>query len=258
MAMNLESKVAIVTGGGSGIGRAMSLGLAAAGAAVCVADVAIGGAEETAAMIAEKGGRGMAVQVDVTDRASIRRMVEAVVQRFCKVNVLLNNAGVANRDLILDLSEAEFDRVIGVNLKGPLLCTQEVVPHMRVAGGGSIINTISSSCELINPRLAVYGSSKGALKVLTKAMAVEFAQYNIRANGIVPHTTITGLNRTRITPEVEEREVARIPLGRLAKPEDYVGVAVLLASDESAWMTGSMVWVDGGFSSAAVMPPKTA
>lgn len=250
MSMNLDGKVAIVTGAGSGIGRGMAMGLASAGAAVCAADLVLAGAEETAAMIAEKGGQAMAIQVDVASRASIDRMVEAVVAGFGRLNVLVNNAGVANRDPVTEVSEAEFDRVMAVNLKGPLMCTQAAVPHMRAAGGGSIINTVSSSAELVPRSLAIYASSKGALKVLTKAMAVDLGKYNIRANGIVPHTTITGLNRNRLSqPGVVERETVRIPLGRLAQPEDYAGAAILLASEDSSWMTGSMVWVDGGFMS---------
>lgn len=224
------------------------MGLAAAGAAVCAADIVPASAQETAAIITANDGRALAVGVDVTDRASVESMTEVAMRAFGRLDVLVNNAGVANRDPLLTVSESEFDRIMAVNLKGPLLCTQAAVPRMQASGGGSIINIVSTSCELVPPNLALYASSKGGLKVLTKAMAVELAQYNIRANGICPGTTPTGLNRDRLArPGAVEREVSRFPLGRLGRPEDYVGAAILLASDESAWMTGSMLWVEGGF-----------
>lgn len=248
MTFRLDGKVAIVTGAGSGNGRAIAIGLAAAGAAVCTADMSLATARETSATIAANDGRALALQVDVTDRATIDDMVAAVARELGRVDVLVNNAGVTNRDTVLDVPESEFDRVIGVNLKGPLLCTQAAVPRMRAVGGGSIVNIVSTSAELVPPNLSVYAASKGGLKVLTKAMAVELGQYNIRANGICPGVTPTGMNQDRLSrPGVIERERARIPLGRVGRPEDYAGACVLLASDEAPWMTGAMLWIDGGF-----------
>ena len=245
--MRLDGKVAIVTGAGSGNGRGIAIGLAEAGAAVCAADVNLASAQETVDTILENGQRGLAAEANVTDRVSIERMVEAVWREYGRLDVLVNNAGVTNRDALLEIPESEFDRVIAVNLKGPLLCTQAAVPKMIASGGGSIINIVSTSAELVMPNLAVYAASKGGLKVLTRAMAVELAKHNIRANGICPGLTPTNLNAERLErPGVVERELERIPLGRLGRPEDYVGPCVLLASDQSSWMTGSMLWVEGG------------
>lgn len=248
MTFRLDGKVAIVTGAGSGNGRAIANGLAAAGAMVCVADVVLDVAQQTVDAIRAADGKAIAVQANVTDRASIDRMVEATVYEFGRLDTLVNNAGVTNRDAFVDVPESEFDRVIGVNLKGPFLCAQAAVPNMRAVGGGSIINIVSTSAELVPSNLSVYATSKGGLKVLTRAMAVELGPYNIRANGICPGVTPTGLNADRLSrPGVVERELSRIPLGRIGRPDDYAGACVMLASDEVPWMTGAMLWIDGGF-----------
>jgi NAD(P)-dependent dehydrogenase (short-subunit alcohol dehydrogenase family) len=245
---DLGGTATIVTGAGSGNGRAIALGMAEAGSAVCVADVNVAGANETAALIEDAGGTALALELDVTDRSSVDDVVSAVVDQFGGVHTLVNNAGVADRHLVVDVPESEFYRVIDVNLKGPLLCTQAVVPRMIDAGRGSIINIVSTSAELVSRNISVYAASKGGLKVLTKAMAIELGEYGIRANGICPGFTPTGLNASRWSePETVERELARIPLGRIGRPEDYSGACVFLASEASSWMTGSMIWIEGGF-----------
>lgn len=247
MSMRLDGKVAIVTGAGSGNGRGIAIGLASAGAAVCAADMMFSTAQETAAKIVSDGGRAIAAEVDVAKRSSIDGMMDTVMREFGRLDVLVNNAGTTNRDALVDVPEQEFDRVIAVNLKGPFMCTQAAVPRMSASGGGSIINIVSTSAELAPANISVYTASKGGLEALTRAMAVELARFNIRANGIIPGMTITGLTRAHMTPEKTERWLSRIPLGRLGQPEDYAGVAILLASDASSWMTGSMICVDGGY-----------
>ena len=247
MQLRLDGKVAIVTGAGSGNGRAIAVALAVAGAAVGVADLRLPGAEETAETIRESGDCALALQVDVTDRTTVKRMVTTTVEQFGRLDILVNNAGVTRRTPLLEVTDADFEHLIGVNLKGPLLCVQAAVPHMRAGGGGSIINIASISPDLLVPGIAIYASSKAALRTLTQAMALELASDNIRVNGICPGLTLTGMNRERLAQPGElERNVARIPLGRAGQPEDHLGATLLLASDASSWMTGTLITIDGG------------
>jgi NAD(P)-dependent dehydrogenase (short-subunit alcohol dehydrogenase family) len=179
-------------------------------------------------------------------------MVGNVMEAFGRVDILVNNAGVTNRQPLMDVAESEFDRVIGVNLKGPLWCTQAAVPAMRSCGGGTIINVLSITAEIVSPCQGVYAASKGGLRSLTRALAVELAPDKIRVNGILPGTTVTGINRERFSdPDVLAQRVRRIPLGRPGQPDDYAGPVILLASDASSWMTGSLIAVDGGLLSLA-------
>lgn len=245
---SLEGKVGIVTGAGSGNGRALAIGLAEAGAAVCAADIDLQGAEETAESIRSAGGRAIAAAVNVADRASALALVDRTVGEFGRLDILVNNAGIMNRDPLLELVEAEFDRVLDINLKGPLFCTQAAAAAMIRSGGGSVINIVSTITEMGAANMAAYAASKGGLKALTKAMAVELAPHKIRVNGISPGVTRTGINREQLArPEVVDHWLGRIPLGRIGSPEDHVGPAVLLASDASSWMTGEIIYVEGGF-----------
>lgn len=245
--MRLKDKVAIVTGAGRGNGRALALGFSREGARLVVADLVAASAHKVSAEITADGGEALPIEVDVSRRESIEAMVDATLARFGQVDVLVNNAGVMNRDPALELSEAEFDRVIAVNLRGPFLCTQAAARHMQ-ARGGSIINITSSSAVRTPPNLTAYAASKGGLQALTQALAVDLARYRIRVNAICPAVIRTDLNQDRLAaPGVTERETARIPLGRLGASSDLVGPAILLASDESAWMTGTSIAVDGGF-----------
>ena len=243
----VDGKVAIVTGAGSGNGRACAVALAEAGAAVCVADLPSADSAGTVATIRAGGGHALAVDVDVRNRGQVEAMVASAVQRFGRLDILVNNAGITRRSLLLDVTEADFDDLIGVNLKGPLFCMQAAVPHLRAAGGGSIVNVISISPDLLVPGIGIYATSKAGLRTLTEAMALELADDRIRVNGICPGLTLTGMNRERLSQPGElERNVARIPLGRAGLPDDHVGAVLLLASEASSWMTGSTITVDGG------------
>lgn len=247
MQLGLDGKAAIVTGAGSGNGRAFALALASAGVGVCVADIRLDGADETVDQIQEGGGRAFAVACDVTDRAAVERMVRAAVETFGRLDVLVNNAGVTKRVPLMEATEADFASAMGVNVLGPLLCTQAAQPHLHAAGGGSIVNVASISPDLLVPGIAIYAASKAALRTLTQAMALELASDNIRVNALCPGLTLTGMNRERLAQPGElERNVARIPLGRAGLPEDHVGALLLLASDASSWMTGSLITIDGG------------
>lgn len=249
MAGRLHERNAIVTGAGSGIGAASAAGLAREGAGVVVADIDRHGAEKTVAGIRGAGGRAIAVQVDVAQRDSVEAMLETAVAAFGRIHVLHSNAGVSPRHHFLDLPQDEWERVLAINLTGQYLCGQVVGRHMRAAGGGSIINTSSQLGEgSAHPNCAHYLASKGGSRMLTRAMAIDLAPHNIRVNALAPGVTVTNINRQRVgDPEWRRWALERIPLGRLGQPEDLVGAVVFLASDESAYVTGTTIVVDGGY-----------
>jgi NAD(P)-dependent dehydrogenase (short-subunit alcohol dehydrogenase family) len=247
--MRLSGKHAIVTGAGSGIGRAVALGFAREGAGVVAADIDLDRAQETAHAVEQAGGAALAVQVDVADRVSVEALLAAALARFERIDVLFNNAGVSSRAPFLEMTEAEWDRVLGVNLKGQFLVGQAVARHMAERGG-SIINTSSQLAEgAANPRSAHYLASKGGSRMLTRGMAVDLAPHNIRVNALAPGVTVTNLTRQRLEDDAEWRRVAleRIPLGRFGEPDDLVGACIFMASDESRYMTGATLVVDGGY-----------
>jgi NAD(P)-dependent dehydrogenase (short-subunit alcohol dehydrogenase family) len=248
--MRLSGKNAIVTGAGSGIGRAVALGFAGEGAGVVVADVDVVRARETALAIEQAGGQALAVQVDVSSAAAVEVLLGTALARFERIEILFNNAGVSSRAPFLELAEAEWDRVVGVNLKGQFLVGQAVARHMAERGGGSIINTSSQLAEgAANPRSAHYLASKGGSRMLTRGMAVDLAPHDIRVNALAPGVTVTNLTRQRLEDDAEWRRVAleRIPMGRFGQPDDLVGACVFLASDEARYVTGATLVVDGGY-----------
>lgn len=248
--MRLSGKHAIVTGAGSGIGRAVALGFAREGAGVVVGDVDPDRAREAAQAIEADGGAALAVQVDVSDRVSVEALVSAAVARFERIDILFNNAGVSSRTPFLEMTEAEWDRVLDTNLKGQFLVGQAVARHMAERGGGSIINTSSQLAEgAANPRSAHYLASKGGSRMLTRGMAADLAPHQIRVNALAPGVTVTNLTRQRLADDAEWRRIAleRIPLGRFGEPDDLVGACIFMASDESRYMTGATLVIDGGY-----------
>jgi NAD(P)-dependent dehydrogenase (short-subunit alcohol dehydrogenase family) len=249
--VRLSGKNAIVTGAGSGIGRAVALGFAREGAGVVAADVDESRARETAQAIEAAGGTVLAVQVDVSSKASVEALLDAAVGKFGRIDVLFNNAGVSSRASFLEMAEEEWDRVLGVNLKGQFLVGQAVAKHMVAhGGGGSIINTSSQLAEgAANPRSAHYLASKGGSRMLTRGMAVDLAPHGIRVNALAPGVTVTNLTRQRLADDAEWRRIAleRVPLGRFGEPDDQVGACIFMASDESRYMTGATLVVDGGY-----------
>ena len=249
MTGRLGERNAIVTGAGSGIGAASAAGLAREGAGVVVADINHQGAEQTAAAIKRDGGRAIAVEVDVARRASVEAMLEAGLAEFGRIHILHSNAGVSPRHHFLDLPQEEWERVLGINLTGQYLCGQVVARHMAKTGGGSIINTASQLAEgTAHPSMAHYLASKGGTRMLTRGMAIDLAPHNIRVNALAPGVTATNINRQRVEdPEWRRGALERIPLGRLGQPQDMVGAIVFLASDDSAYVTGTTIVVDGGY-----------
>jgi len=245
----VDGKVALVAGSGGGIGGAGAAGLAREGAALLCADINAAAAEATAARIRDAGGRANALALDVRDRPAVDAAIAAAVSGFGRLDVLLDCAGVSQTASFLDLDPGEWNRVIAVNLTGMFHLGQAAAQQMvRQGSGGSIINVTSQLAEVARPERAAYVASKGGGRSLTQAMALELAPHGIRVNAIAPGPTLTGLTRASYAePERRRATIAQIPLGRLGEPEDIIGAILFLASDESRWVTGSTVTVDGGY-----------
>jgi NAD(P)-dependent dehydrogenase (short-subunit alcohol dehydrogenase family) len=244
-----EGKVVLVAGAGGGIGGAGAAGLGREGAAVVCADIDAAAAEATATQIRGANGRAAALGLDVRDRPAVEAAVAMTVREFARLDVLLDCAGVSQTASFLDLDPGEWDRIIAINLTGMFHLGQAAARQMvRQGVGGSIINVTSQLAEVARPERAAYVASKGGGRSLTHAMALELAPHGIRVNAIAPGPTLTGLTRASYAdPERRRATIAQIPLGRMGEPDDIVGAILYLASDESRWVTGSTVTVDGGY-----------
>jgi 3-oxoacyl-[acyl-carrier protein] reductase len=246
--MRLANKTAIVTGAASGFGAGIARRYAEEGAHVVVADIHADGARQVAA---ELHGRGLAITCDVTQRADIDALVAAAADRFGRVDIVVNNAGWTHRNgPLLDVDEAAFDRVYAVNVKSIFFMVHAVVPRMRAQGGGVIINIGSTAGIRPRPGLTWYNSSKGAVNLMSKSLAVDLAPDKIRVNAICPVMGATGLLESFMgvpdTPENRARFIGSIPLGRMSTPRDIANAALWLASDEAEFITGVELPVDGG------------
>ncbi len=249
--MRLAGKVAIVTGGGSGIGRATALLFAQEGARVVVADYAPEGGQETVRMIQQHGGEALFVESDVSNAEDMQRLVQTTVDAYGRIDILVNNAAVTIPASVVDATEEVWDKTMEIDLKGVFLLSKYAIPHMINGGGGSVIN-MASMCGLVaSPNQAPYSAAKGGVVALTRQMAIDYARYNIRVNGIAPSEVRTpmflGFINHAPDPEKKMQElVARIPMGRVAEPEEIARAALFLASDESSYITGVTLPVDGG------------
>jgi NAD(P)-dependent dehydrogenase (short-subunit alcohol dehydrogenase family) len=246
----LAGKVILVTGAASGMGRVAAQMFAREGAAVVATDVLEGPLEEAAAAVRAEGGAVLAVPGNVAVAADVRRAVEEGVRAFGRLNVLYNNAGIMPSDdtSVEETSEEAYQRVLDVNLKGVFLCCKYGIPELLKAGGGSVIN-IASFVAFIGCTVPqdAYTASKGAVVSLTRSLAVQYGRRGVRANAICPGPIETPLLRALWTSEAErDKRLSRIPLGRFGTPEDVVNAGIFLASDESAWITGTAFMVDGG------------
>ncbi len=244
-------KVAIITGGGTGIGRACALLFASEGAKVALAARRRDKVEAVAREIIAAGGEALAVECDVTDKVSVERAVRAVEERFGRLHVIINNAGAVHVGSVEETSDDDWNRVISVNLNGTFLMSRAGIPVLRRAGGGSIINIGSYLGLVAIKQRAAYCASKGGVTLLTKAMALDHAHENIRVNCICPAMVETemalgAMSRTPDPAAYRRLRESQIPIGRLGRPEDVANLALYLASDESTWMTGVAIPLDGG------------
>ncbi len=249
--MRLENKVAVVTGAGSGFGKGIAERFAAEGAAVVIADINDNAGRTVADEIGAAGGRAVFAHADVTRRDDTAAMLQTAFDEFGRLDILINNAGYTHRNQsLLEVSEEDFDQVYAVNVKAIYLAAQEAVPLFREQGGGCIINTSSTAAIRPRPGLVWYNGSKGAVNTITKSMAVELAPDKIRVNAICPVIGETALMETFMgvpdTPENRAKFEATIPLGRFSRPSDIASAALYLAADESEFLTGVCLEVDGG------------
>jgi 3-oxoacyl-[acyl-carrier protein] reductase len=245
--VKLKDKIAIVTGGGSGIGRGIALAYAREGADVVVVDRNLAGAQETIAGVEAAGRKGLAIQTDVAVPAQIDAMVAATVQAFGRIDVLVNVAGLMNAYSLLDTTLAQWDETIDVNLRGTFLCMQAVARVMVKQGHGSIINTSSILGSNARPKRAAYCASKAGINLITQCAALELGPKGIRVNAIAPGSIETPLVLSApISPEALAKKIAAIPLQRRGEPADLAGPAVFLASDDAIYVTGDILTVDGG------------
>ncbi len=245
----LKDKVALITGGSRGMGAAEAKMFADEGAHVVIADILENEGRKTASEIAASGARCVFTQLDVLKASEWDSVIGTVISNFGKLDVLVNNAGVTSRMMLLDTSEPEWDRVMDINTKGTFLGIKAAIPAIRSSGGGSIINISSQmglvGADYISPQ---YQASKGAVRLLTKSVAIQYASDNIRCNSIHPAPIETDMTAdVRQDPDAFRDMLRRIPMGRYGKPEEVAYAVLYLASDESSFVTGSELVVDGGW-----------
>ena len=252
----LDNKIAIVTGAGSGIGREIALLYAQQGAQVVVAEVNMTAADAVVAEITTAGGTAGAQAMDVADEAAVQTAIAATVARYGRLDILVNNAGISSVGNLLETSAAEFDRVIAVNLRGVFLCAKYAVAQMvaQAPAGGILVNIASVAGMIAIDRRAAYGTSKGGVIALTRSIAIDFVGQGIRANAICPGTVHTPFvegylarNFAGQEDTVRAQLHARQPIGRMGEPHEIAAAALYLASDEAAFVTGSSLVIDGGW-----------
>jgi glucose 1-dehydrogenase len=245
--MRFNGQVALVTGGANGIGRACAAAFAAEGAAVVVADIDAEAGPATVQAIEADGGQALFVKTDVGDTGQVQRLIERTLARFGRLDVLINNAGIIKTADFLEISEADFDAVLRVNLKGVFLVGQAAARVMVERGKGAIVNMSSTNAVVAIPNQVPYATSKGAVNQLTKVMALALADKGVRVNAIGPGSIMTELLQTVMSDAAARHKIlSRTPLGRCGEPAEVARVALFLASDEASYITGQTIYPDGG------------
>jgi NAD(P)-dependent dehydrogenase (short-subunit alcohol dehydrogenase family) len=259
LSKRIEGKIALITGGGSGIGKETSLLLAKEGATVIVTDINVEAAQETARVIEKRGGNGIAIAHDVTSETEWENVVAEVVRQFERIDILFNNAGIYIIQSLRKTTLEEWNKLMNVNVTGVFLGMKHVAPLMREQGGGSIVN-ISSTVGLQGaPGHTLYGASKGAVRAMTKSVAMEYAPANVRVNSLHPGYLDTGMaeyGAEASKTTIDELGEQLYPLGRIGERKDAANAVLFLASDESAYMTGSELVIDGGAHAAITFSRK--
>lgn len=247
--MRLDGKVALITGGGGGLGTLAACAFAEAGADVAVVARTLSKCETTAEKVRAAGRTAMALSADVTSTAQLRDMVAQVKERFGRIDILFNNAGITSPRSMLETSEEEWLRIIDVNIKGTFLCTKAVAPVMKVQGSGRIINMGSILSGVGMANRSAYATSKAGIANFTRSIAHELGPFGITVNTIAPTVIVTDLNRELIKtqPQLYEALIKRTPLGRLGQPEDIAGALVFIASPAAGFITGQTLYIDGGY-----------
>ncbi|QYR23263.1 SDR family oxidoreductase [Paenibacillus sp. sptzw28] len=250
--MRLQDKVVLITGSGSGIGKSTALLFAREGAKVVVNDLNAEHGNETVNEIESAGGEAVFIQADVTDPSSVASMVEQIIAKYGRIDVLFNNAGISGVGLLHEIEPEAWDKVMNVNIRGVFLPSKYVLPHMIEKRNGSIINMSSCIAEIGLARRASYATTKGAVLALTKSMQVDYAQYNIRVNALLPGTILTPFVENYLKTSYDNPAEAIAGLKKrqlseeLGRPEDVAQAALFLASDDSKFVMGSPLYVDGG------------
>jgi NAD(P)-dependent dehydrogenase (short-subunit alcohol dehydrogenase family) len=250
--MRLQDKIILITGSGSGIGQSSALLFARQGAIVVVNDVADHKGNETVKRITDSGGKARFIKADVTNPSEVQAMIQEVIEEFGRIDVLFNNAGISNVGAVHEVEPDTWDKMMSVNVKGVYLPSKYVLPFMMDKKNGVIINMSSCSAEIGLEKRAAYAATKGAILSLTKAMQVDYAPYNIRVNALLPGTILTPFVEEYLRTSYDDPKAAMDKLktrqlsGELGKPEDVAHAALFLASDESKFMMGSPLYIDGG------------
>ena len=244
--MRLKDKVALITGGGSGIGEATVLRFSEEGAKVVINDVNVDNANNVAKKVEAKGCEALVCIADVCNKSDVENMVKQTMEKFGRLDILVNNAGINRDSFAKKMSEEQWDKVIDINLKGTFLCAQAALGPMMEQNSGRIINTASIGA-LGNIGQANYSASKAGVIGLTKTLALEGARYNITVNCVSPGATNTAMT-AKIPPEIKQKIEGKIPLNRFAEPKEIADIHLFLASEESSYITGQVIFVDGGIS----------
>lgn len=247
--MRLDGKVAIVTGGASGMGRAIAVEMAKEGARVVTADIDLDGAQAVVGQVTDAGGAAVAVHADVTSKADVDHLVKAATDHYGRIDVLVNNAGVRLVRPLLEHTEDDWDRMMNINLKSQFLCSQAVLPAMLTQGGGRILNSGSVASLVGRPDRVAYCAAKAGVLGLTRAMAIDLRHRNICVNAILPGSIATALNQDAVNDDDSDWGGETL-VGRWGEPDEVAHVAVFLASDEASYITGSEIKVEGGWLAA--------